>query len=279
MNTHIRSVILAAAACGAGLYLPTLAGAQPRVNAREAAAGIVARIQRADYEGDRATLQRLYDELTPLRAADDDRQLTSRIRYWQGFALWRRAINGFSDSAPPPELERDLQLATAEFEEALKIDADFVDPKLGIASCLGNIVAMHYSKDRARVQELLPRIIQLTKESQAAAPENPRVYWVRGPQLWWIPADQGGGHSAAIANYEKGLEAARKHKGTKTNALDPSWGEPELLMSLAWSQLNQTTPNVAAAEESAAKALALVPHWRYVRDILIPQVQAAKAKK
>jgi hypothetical protein len=105
------------------------------------------------------------------------------------------------------------------------------------------------------------------------------VFWVRGPQLWWIPADQGGGPLAAIANYEKGLEAARKQKGSKTDPLEPSWGEPELLMSLAWSQLNQPTPNVAAAEEHAAQALALVPYWRYVRDILIPRVQAAKAKK
>ena len=49
--------------------------------------------------------------------------------------------------------------------------------------------------------------------------------------------------------------------------------------ALAWSQLNRTTPDARAAEEAARQALALVPHWRYVRDILIPQVQAAKQKK
>jgi hypothetical protein len=278
MNKHLRFVIVAAATCGAGLYAPPSAAAQPGASVRETAAGIVARIQRADYEGDRASLQRLFDELTSLRAAGDDRFLTSRIRYWQGFALWRRALNGFSASASPTELERDLQLAIAEFEKSLEADPDFVDSKLGIASCLGNMAAM-YGKDRARVQELLPRIIQLTKESQAAAPDNPRVFWVRGPQLWWIPPDQGGGHPAAIANYEKGLDAARKRRGAKTDPLEPTWGEPELLMSLAWSQLNQSTPDPAAAEHSARQALALVPHWRYVRDILMPQVQAANQKK
>jgi hypothetical protein len=30
-------------------------------------------------------------------------------------------------------------------------------------------------------------------------------------------------------------------------SLDPSWREPELLMSLAWSKLNQTTPDVSAS--------------------------------
>jgi hypothetical protein len=278
MNKHFRSIILVAAMCGA-LYAPSHAASQPAVNVRDTAAGIVARIQLADYEGDRAALQRLFDELTPLRTASEDKHLTSRIRYWQGFALWRRAINGFNDSAPPAELERDLQLAAVEFEEALKIDGTFVDAKLGIASALGNIAAMYARTDRARVDALLPRIIQLTKESQASAPDNPRYFWIRGPQLWWIPVEQGGGQAAAMANYEKGLEVARKQKGLKADPLEPSWGEPELLMSLAWSQLNQPTPNVAAADEHATRALALVPHWRYVRDILMPQVQAAKAKK
>jgi hypothetical protein len=57
------------------------------------------------------------------------------------------------------------------------------------------------------------------------------------------------------------------------DALDPSWGEPELLMSLAWSQLNRASPDRRAAEEYAKQALALVPHWHYVRDILLPQIR------
>jgi hypothetical protein len=278
MSRPFRLVILAAATCAAWLAVPRDTAAQPAATVRKTAADIVIRIQRADYEGDRATLQRLHDELTPLAASSDDRHVTSRVRYWQGFALWRRALNGFTDSATPAELERDLQLAIEQFEKSVEADAAFVDSKLGIASCLGNIAALH-GKDQARVQKLLPRIIQLTKESQAAAPENPRVFWVRGPQLWWIPADKGGGKPAAVANYEQGLEFARKQKGAKADPLEPAWGEPELLMSLAWSNLNLATPNPSAAEEYAKQALALVPHWRYVRDILMPQIKAAREKK
>ncbi len=271
--------MLAAVTCAAALSAPPDAAAQPAETVRKTAADVVIRIQRADYEGDRATLQRLHDELTPLAgAASGDRQVMSRVRYWQGFALWRRALNGFSDAATPAELERDLQLAIGQFEKSLEADAAFVDSKLGIASCVGNIAAMH-SKDQARVQELLPRIIQLTKESQAAAPENSRVFWVRGPQLWWIPADKGGGKQAAVANYEQGLEFARKQRGSTPDPLDPAWGEPELLMSLAWSHLNLATPNPAAAEDYAKQALALVPHWRYVRDVLLPQIKAVTEKK
>ena len=49
--------------------------------------------------------------------------------------------------------------------------------------------------------------------------------------------------------------------------------EFELLMTLAWANLNRTPPDRAAAERHATAALALVPHWRYLRDILIPQIR------
>jgi hypothetical protein len=50
-------------------------------------------------------------------------------------------------------------------------------------------------------------------------------------------------------------------------------------MNLAWSQLNRAAPEVAAAESNARAALALVPNWHYVRDILLPQIRAKAAEK
>jgi hypothetical protein len=73
------------------------------------------------------------------------------------------------------------------------------------------------------------------------------------------------------------LEVIRKQKPT-SDPLEPSWGEPELLMNRAWSNLNRTTPDLKAAEEDAQAALKIVPYWHYVRDILMPQIQAAQAK-
>jgi hypothetical protein len=48
-------------------------------------------------------------------------------------------------------------------------------------------------------------------------------------------------------------------------------------MSLGWSELNRTTADLDAAEKHARSALALVPYWHYVRDILLPQIEKAKA--
>jgi hypothetical protein len=56
----------------------------------------------------------------------------------------------------------------------------------------------------------------------------------------------------------------------------PSWGEAELLMNLAYSHLTRSTPDLTAAEQYARAALALIPSWHYVRDILLPQIAAAK---
>ena len=62
------------------------------------------------------------------------------------------------------------------------------------------------------------------------------------------------------------------------DALEPSWGKPELMMSLAYSYLSTKPGDVNAAERYAREALQIVPHWHYVRDILLPQIRAAKAK-
>src|SRR5260370_37650936 len=49
-------------------------------------------------------------------------------------------------------------------------------------------------------------------------------------------------------------------------------------MSLAGSNFYRTAPDLAAAEQYARAALALVPYWHYVRDILIPMIETAKIK-
>jgi len=248
--------------------------AETRANdAREQAARIVAQIQRADYEGDRPAMRRGYDALKPFM---EDPKLASRIRYWRGFAQWRLAINGFNDAVDPNELEQNLLTALDEFKIAMQNDPTFVDAKVGTISCLGFLAFMN-RKDRARAKELVGQILPLVKEADELASDNPRLIWVHGPILWNSPPERGGGQEKAIANYQRGLEACSQIK-TSDNLLDPSWGKPELMMSLAYCYLNANSADVNAAERYARSALEIVPYWHYVRDILLPQIVAAKAK-
>src|SRR5580693_2633747 len=235
---------------------------------------IVTQIQRADYESDRPTLKRLHDELTPIPG---ENKLASRVLYWRGFALWRRAINGFNESPAPTDLEEDLTQAVTDFKDAIARNPAFVEPKIGAVSGLGYLMYLN-KKDPTRVQELLQQLSPLLKGATAAGPNNPRLLWVLGPIRWSSPPDRGGGQDKAFENYNRGLEAIRIQKRDASDPLEPSWGEPELLMSLAWSNLNRTTPDLNAAEQDAQAALKIVPYWHYVRDILMPQIQAAQAK-
>jgi hypothetical protein len=155
------------------------------------------------------------------------------------------------------------------------LDPEFVDAKIAAASCLSNLMFLN-QKDPERLKELLSQEIPLVKEAQVAAPENPRLLWVVGANRWNIPPERGGGQQAALDTYQKGLESARKHHAAGGDPLEPTWGEPELLMNLGWANLNRATPDLAAAEQNARAALQLVPYWHYVRDILLPQVLAAK---
>jgi len=240
---------------------------------REQAARMVAQIQRADYEGDRAAMQRGYDALKPFL---EDQKLASRIRYWRGFAQWRRAINGFNDSVDPKELARDLNTALDEFKAAIELDPKFVDAKVGIISSLGFLLFAD-RQDEARKKERIEQILATEKEASSMAPDNPRLIWVHGPILWNSPPERGGGQDKAIQNYQRGLEACSKIK-TSDDPLEPSWGKPELMMSLAYCYLNTNSADVNAAERYARNALEIVPYWHYVRDILLPQIVAAKAK-
>jgi hypothetical protein len=250
--------------------------ASPIGTEREAVSALVLQIQKADYEDDRPGLQRLYGELTPFT---ESKELASRVRYWRGFALWRKAINGFNDSVDKKELEQDLNRAAEEFDKSASADPGFVDAKTALGSCYGLLAYSVNKKNPAEMQALTAKSRQALKDAQSIAPDNPRLLWVLGPIYWNIPVERGGGQAKAMDAYEKGLEALRTHKSATNDPLEPTWGEPELLMSLAWSNLNRTTPDIKAAEQNAQAALALAPNWHYVRDILMHQIRDAKAKQ
>lgn len=253
-------------------FLPILLASQtPRTADETSAAVIVRQIQRADYEGDRPALRRLYEELAPFSG---NKAIGARVGYWRGFALWRRALNGFNESADHADLEQDLTLALTEFEKATEASGS-ADAKSAAASCLQNLAFLHYmQKDREKAQEFLDKSLPLLKDAEQAEPDNPRVLWVLGASRWYTPPERGGGQAVAIATYEKGLLAARQHKCSADDALSPCWGEPELLMNLAWAKANGSMPDLQMAEQYANSALQIVPYWHYVRDTLLRQIRA-----
>jgi hypothetical protein len=241
--------------------------------AREQVIEIVSRIQRADYEGDRATLKKCYDELAPFL---ENKDLASRVRYWRGFARWRDGINAGNESVDPGEMEKLFLAGADEFKAALALDPEFVDAKVGIISCLGHVVYFHRT-EKERAQEMVKPIFALVSEAKVAAPDNPRLIWVLGPILFYTPPEKGGGIDKVIESNERGLIICSQLK-PPADKLEPTWGKPELLMSLAYEYMAKNPPDLDKAEKNAQAALRIVPYWHYVRDILMAQITEAKAK-
>jgi hypothetical protein len=252
---------------------PLIVGAAQ--DSRSTAVSLTERIQRADYEGDRAALQKLADDIGALRMPTSDAHLVSRVHYWRGFALWRRAFNGLAQSSGAPEIERDLEKALAEFELAISVTPAFVDAKAGAISCLGNLLFLRKG-DPDSVRAFTSRGHPMLEESLAAEPDNPRLLWVLGAQQLNTSPTAGGGFDKAVATYQKGLAAARRRSNQAGDALDPTWGLPELLMALAGTSLRATPPDPDAAEGYAKEALTLVPHWRTLREGMLPRIERAK---
>lgn len=260
--------VMALAAWLPGWCSPAAAADSPRA----AMAKVVWRLRQADYEGSQERMQAQYEALAPWAETGD---LAARAHYWRGFAQWRRAINGFNDSLSAAELEGDLNRAVEEFRAAFATDTTFADAQIGELSSLGYLMFLH-REEMPRLKELAGQMGPVLKRLRASAADNPRFIWVEGPMLWQRTPEQGGGPAKAMEGYRRGLALIRAGTGRSKDPLDPSWGEPELLMNLAWSQLNAPTPDPDAAEKSARAALKLVPNWHYVRDILLKQIAAAR---
>ncbi len=234
---------------------------------------LVQQIMTADYAGDRAALDRLFVKAEGYLG---HKAVESRVRYWRGFAKWRRSINGANETPTPTDLVSDLDLAVVELRRSGELDPSFVDARIGEMQCLGLI--LFFDHERAADATLVARLRALLAELKGSAADNPRYVWAWGMAYFSAPPERGGGPANVIAAYLKALEGVRHGAGKPTTALDPAWGEAELNVNLAYSYLNQPSPDLALAKKYVDQALAIVPDWHYARDILRPQIEAAEKK-
>lgn len=231
---------------------------------------LMERIIAADYAGDREELDRLFGQAEPYLA---DPSVSSRVRYWRGFAKWRRAMNGANETPTPGDLAADSALAAEEFRLSGELDPGFVDARIGEFACLG--LVFFFDPDRARDAALVERIRTVMNELRDSAKDNPRYVWAWGMAYFNAPPERGGGPDNVIAAYHRALEGIRSGAGAPKGPLDPAWGEAELHVNLAYSHLNKPAPDLVLARRHVGEAIRLVPTWHYAKDILRGQIEAA----
>jgi hypothetical protein len=231
-------------------------------------------IMAADYRADFAGLARLREEALRL---EDDPAFGYLAHYWAGFASWRIAINGASHAMSATDLKTNLQKAVADFDASVRRKDDFADAYAAAFLADGWLAGMSSGNDPAALREQSQRIQPRLKRAKELAPDNPRVLWAEGSVYLYTPPEYGG-------NVERALEIYRRMSEVSPPASDassplPDWGKPEALMSLAYAHLSRKPPDLAAASEEALAALRLQPEWSYVRDVLLPQIEAAQRKQ
>lgn len=252
---------------GAALWL---AGGAP-ATAAPSMAEAVQRIQSADYRGDRAELQNLAAALDGVT----DPTLAAYRHYWRGFALWRRALNGFNETPVPRDLESDLRAAIASFEAALGAKPDWIEARIGIFGC-GGPLYMLLKDDEPRREALLKEYSPLIREVGAQRAGNPRALWLVGQSQ----LGPGANAAAASSTFHRGIEAALA-EARETPASEPAWvprwGGAENLMNLAFLHSQSSLKNRELALAYLEGTLVAVPEWHYVREILRPQIEALPA--
>jgi hypothetical protein len=281
-RVRMRARLWVAAAC---LAFSSCAGTGPAPSAptpepatpHDQVVRLAGEIRRAAYADDRERLKALVEEMAPFTDVDAGGPLASRARYWRGFALWRAAWNGMNAAAGEgpawSEIEESLRGAVDELQQSSDADPAFVEARIVQLACLEELAPTLPASGRPKEYR---RLWDLLVETQKQAPQNSRLAWVFGTVKWDTPVKQGGGQDKAVALFRDGLDWARKQ--TIADATDPAWGEAELLLGLTLARFRGKPQNLDAAGHYAAAVLNVEPGWRYVKDILIPQIEAAKEK-
>jgi hypothetical protein len=233
-------------------------------------AAISAAVRSADYRGDRGALEKLDAQLAKL----PDSALDDYRAYWRGFARWRRALNGFNEKPQPGDLEADVRAAVAHFKSALAKRDNWIEARLALVGCYGNLIYLS-GNDAEKKQAILAEAIPLFADVRSDTTDNPRVLWILGGLQMAAPPPTGGDPVKAAATLRKGVESYWKEaSAAQSPAWAPAWGGAENLMNLAYLYSHSAIADKNAARAYAQGAVTAAPEWHYVRDVLLPQIEA-----
>jgi hypothetical protein len=230
---------------------------------------IKAAVMSADYRGDLAGLAALRTQASEI---SNDSRFGYLADYWSGFASWRIVVNGAGAKLNADDAKANLAHAVIDFESSIRKKDDFADGYASAAAVHGWLAAYNRADQAAMKQEvdIFKRDINRALELE---PNNPRVLWIEAVPYLVLPPERGGNIDHAIELYRTMLENSRP---PQPRSPLPDWGRAEALMSLANADIMKPSPDVDQATVEAQEALRLQPEWHFVRDILIPQIEAKR---
>lgn len=134
---------------------------------------------------------------------------------------------------------------------------------------LSAIYMMRIAKKPMTAVYLSQKIWSLLEEASQINPNNPRIFIIRGSMNYNTPKMFGGSFVKAAENFKTAISLFEKQDTAFT--LKPQWGYAE---SLAWfGRSLEAQESYEQARFVYKKALAVEPGYRWVQNVLLPNLE------
>lgn len=184
------------------------------------------------------------------------------LPYYRGFALYR--LGTLALSQDEDRADRILERAQQVFRRSAERDS-LAESFALLASTKGMRISVN---PMVRGMTMGSEVGGHLETAMELAPENPRVWLVRGVNALNTPGMFGGGTDEAIRRLQKALSL---FSGPSASGPAPSWGEAETYAWLGQAYADQDS--VAMARTAYRDALRLEPDFRWVSEQLLPALR------
>jgi tetratricopeptide (TPR) repeat protein len=187
------------------------------------------------------------------------------LLHYQGYSLYREAGLMQGMKREEKEIRRVLEAADAVLERSAK--------KLDLAethALRSSVIGQQIGSNPLRGMTLGPRASSAMDRAMELAPDNPRVWLMRGISAMFTPGMFGGGQGRADEYLNKAIALFASDKPAPPA---PAWGHADAWIWLG--QLRQQQGRIADARKAYTTALEIQPGNGWVQYVLLPALDRA----
>jgi hypothetical protein len=216
----------------------------------------------ADLRGNWDGLARAHDTIAAMPASTASR---AWIDYYLGYVDWRRSALAFMGEGMSGTVAL-LRQAADHLLRALEAAPGFVEARLLLVLVDGG----QMNGDPQRVADLAPRMRANFQAVTAAAPDNPRVKFLRAFMGFYVPGKSRAEKDAALVAWREAASGFPE----RPPADEPEWGKAEAWGWLGGTLLADGKP--AQAKDALVHAIADRKDFWWVRHIALPQATGSR---
>ena len=251
---------------------PAFAQASPMLETGSSADSlIVGGKQMLRASEDEGSLDALYAARATFERVLADTSMTAWGHYYIALADYRIADHLLAaDEKNKGAASEHLKTTVEHLRKATEINPQAAEAYALLSSAYGRQIGLNPAKGIVlgrRAQKALKKAVQL-------APDNPRVVLCMAIRDFNTPGMFGGSKEKGLQGFQRAAELFAEEE--PTDPIHPAWGHSR---TYAWLGLAyQDQGELALARAAFAKALAINPHFSWVKNVLLPGLEKAVAK-